>query len=70
MDSVSRVNEAATALQELARITEEYKTRRPALIRVARAAGLSWPDIAEAAQVSRVTVINLSKIDALPRDIT
>jgi len=49
-------------MEELARIAESL-TMRPALIRSARAAGISWPDIAEAASVSRATAINLSKIE-------
>ena len=67
MTSVTRAADAAAALAELARLATEQQRlatalqARPELIRTARAAGITWPDIAEAANVSRITAINLGK---------
>jgi len=57
---------AAKAMKDLSRNAASVHAlldARPEMIRRARAANVSWPDIAEALDVSRVTAINLSKIE-------
>jgi hypothetical protein len=66
VDPTERAVEAARVMQEISRnaaSVDELLGARPALIRAARAAGVSWPNIAEAFGLSRITVINLSKIE-------
>jgi len=63
MDSVTRATEAATALQRLSEIAASLE-ERPALIRAARAAGIPWAEISEAAHLSRAHINNLAKIGA------
>ncbi|HEY4267855.1 MAG TPA: hypothetical protein VGM94_06655 [Galbitalea sp.] len=66
MDPTERAVEAARVMQEISRNVASVDTllgERPALIRSARAAGMSWPSLAESFGLSRVTLINLSKIE-------